>query len=179
DFGLMPAGIIALDIARIEAGLLLIEIDYISSRRALISDHLSSPYEIGLGWTVGLNKPDFVGRAALADEAARKPAWRFVGLDVSWTGLEELFGRADLPPQVAGRASREPLPIFHRGRQVGQATSTTFSPILKKYLAIGTVEADYATPGTDLELEITVVYSRQKASARVVRLPFYEPAWKK
>jgi glycine cleavage system T protein (aminomethyltransferase) len=179
DFGVSAAGIIALDIARIEAGLLLIDVDYISSRKALISEQLSSPYEVGLGWCVDLDKPDFIGRQALLAEWESGSVWKFIGLDISWTALEELFGGADLPPQVAGRASRQSLPVFHQGKQIGQVTSSSFSPILKKYIAIGTVKTEFAEPGTELEMEVTVVYQRKRAAARVVDTPFYHPPWKK
>jgi aminomethyltransferase len=177
--GLTPTGLAALDIARIEAGLLLIEVDYISSLRALTEARKSTPYEIGLGWAVDLDEPTFVGRHALALEHARGAAWGFVGLEVGWTELESLFAKADLPPQVAGRAARDAVPIFHEGRQVGQATSRTFSPLLKKYLALGSVERPLARLGTQLELEITVEFSRRRVPATVVRRPFFDPPRKR
>jgi len=178
-FGVMPAGMVVLDIARIEAGLLLIEIDYISAQRALIESQRSSPYEIGLGWTVKLDAADFVGRSALIDELKRPPKWRFVGLQVDWDDLERLYGEVDLPPQVAGQASRSAVPIYREGQQVGQMTSHTFSPILKNYIGIGTVTADSAAVGSLLEVEITVEYSRERALATVVKTPFYDPPGKK
>jgi len=177
--GLTPTGLAALDIARIEAGLLLIEVDYVSSAKALTEARKSSPYEIGLGWAVDLEEPSFVGRRALALEHARGPAWGFVGLQVGWTELERLFAQADLPPQVAGRAARDPVPIFHHDRQIGQATSRAFSPLLKKYLALGTLERSYAGLGTRVDLEITVEFARQRVPATVVRRPFFDPPRKR
>jgi aminomethyltransferase len=177
--GLLPAGLAALDIARIEAGLILIEVDYVSSVRALTEARKSSPFEIGLGWAVDLEEPTFVGRRPLAQERASGSAWAFVGLQVGWTDLEHLYAQADLPPQVAGRAARDPVPIFHAGRQVGQATSRAFSPLLKKYLALGTVERPLARPGTRLELEITVEFSRRRVPAEVVPRPFFDPPRKR
>lgn len=178
-YGIMPAGMAALDMVRIEAGLLLIEIDYISAHHALIEAQKSSPYEIGLGWTVKLDGADFIGRKALIEEKKRPPKWRFVGLHVDWDDLERLYGEADLPPQVAGRASRSAVPIYREGRQVGQMTSHTFSPILKNYIGIGTVQADSADIGTRLEVEITVEYSRERAVATVAKTPFYDPPRKR
>lgn len=178
-FGLIPAGLAALDIARIEAGLLLIEVDYISAIRALTEARKSSPFEIGLGWAVDLEETSFVGRRPLLEESRRGPAWSFVGLEVGWTELESLFAQADLPPQVAGRAARDPVPIFHHGLQVGQATSRAFSPLLKKFLAMGSVKQPYGRLGTELELEVTVEFSRQRVPATVVRRPFYDPPHKR
>lgn len=178
-FGLIPVGLAALDIARIEAGLLLIEVDYISSIRALTEARKSSPYEIGLGWAVDLEEPSFVGRRPLLEEQRRGPAWGFVGLEVGWTDLEHLFAQADLPPQVAGRAARDPVPVFHHGLQIGQATSRAFSPLLKKYLALASVRRPYARIGTELELEITVEFSRRRVPATVVRRPFFDPPRKR
>lgn len=179
DFGLLPAGMVALDIARVEAGLLLIEVDYKSSRKARIPAHRSSPFELGLGWAVDLEKPGFCGRRALLEEQRRGSEWQFVGLEVDWPALERLFARAGLPPQVAGRASRSAAPVYAGGRQVGQATSHTFSPILKKYIALATLRSGHAALGTWLDFEITVEYERLRAPARVVKLPFYNPSWKR
>ncbi len=179
-YGLLPVGMVALDIARIEAGLLLIEVDYKSAHRALIATQKSSPYELGLGWAVALDGADFIGRRALRAEKARGPEWALVGLEVDWVSLETLYAAVDLPPQVAGRASRTAVPLYNKqGKQIGQATSHTFSPILKKYIALGQVRRAYATPGTPLEIEVTVEHVRQKARATVVNTPFYDPPHKK
>jgi aminomethyltransferase len=179
-YGLLPAGMVALDIARIEAGLLLIEVDYVSAHRALTEERKSSPYEAGLGWTVALDKGPFVGRPALVKEKTRRPRWAMVGLEIDWLSLEAHFARHDLPPMVAGRASRQATPIYNdNGRQVGQLTSSTFSPILKKYIGLATVESEYRRPGTRLKAEITVEFTRQQALATVVSTPFYNPPQKR
>lgn len=176
DYGITPAGMVALDIVRIEAGMLLIEVDYISSHHALIEVQKSSPYEIGLGWAVKLDGGDFIGRRALLEERKRSPVWRFVSLEVDWVALEKLFNAVGLPPQVAGRASRSAVPLYRDGHQVGQMTSHTFSPILKKYIGLATVKADCAATGSSLEAEVTVEYSRERARATVVQTPFYDPS---
>jgi aminomethyltransferase len=179
-FGLLPAGIIALDIARVEAGLLLIEVDYIASTKALIEAQKSSPFDVGLDWTVALDKDNFVGRRALRAEKARGSRWQLVGLELDWVALERLFGAVNLAPRVAGRASRTAVPLYAAsGQHVGQATSTTFAPILKKYIALGTVERPHGALGTQLEVEFTVEYVRHKLPARVVGTPFYDPPHKK
>jgi aminomethyltransferase len=179
DYGILPAGMVALDIARIEAGLLLIEIDYKSSRKALIDAQKSTPFDIGLGWTVDFDKKEFVGRKALLSEREEGPRWRLVGLEVDWESLEALFAAVDLAPQVSGRASRSAIPVYKNGRHVGQATSHTFSPILKKYIAIATLERPYAGPNSKVQIEFTVEYVRHRASATVVKLPFFNPPRKR
>jgi aminomethyltransferase len=178
-YGALPVGMVALDIARIEAGLLLIEVDYKSAHFAVTEAQKSSPYELGLGWAVALDKGDFIGRKALQAEQARGSEWAFVGLHVDWTDLERLFAREGLPPKVAGRASRTAVPLYKNNRQIGQATSQTFSPILKQYVAIGTVRTEYAMLGTAVAMEVTVEYGRERVQATVVKTPFYEPEWKR
>ena len=179
DYGLLPAGLAALDVARIEAGLLLIEVDYVSSLKALTESRRSSPYELGLGWTVSLDSGDFLGRRALLEESARRLEWSFVGLEVVWSDLDRLYAGYDLAPQVAGRATRDPAPIYVGERQVGQATSMAFSPMLKTFLALATLEQDYAQLGQQVELEMTVEYQRTRVAAKVSRKPFYDPAHKR
>jgi aminomethyltransferase len=178
-FGILPLGLAALDILRVEAGLLLNEVDYPSTLHARIASQKSSPYEIGLGWAVDLDKPDFIGQRALQHEKKHGTPRSFVGLEVDWLDLETLFGHANLPPQVAGRASRSPVPVYVNDQHVGQATSMVFSPILKKYVALATIRSGYAQLGTEVEFEITVEYERFRAIARVSKLPFYDPPQKK
>jgi aminomethyltransferase len=174
-YGITPAGMLALDIARIEAGLVMIQVDYIPARKALIEAQKSSPFEVGLGWAVDLRKPDFAGRKALLAEKESGSDWKLVGVEVDWNSLEALFEKFGLSPRVAGRPSRHAVPIYRRGRQIGQLTSHTFSPLLKKYIGIGTVERRLADYGDQVSVEFTVEYTRQQAQARLVKLPFYNP----
>ncbi|MFN8455312.1 MAG: aminomethyltransferase family protein [Anaerolineae bacterium] len=179
-YGITPAGIIALDIVRVEAGLLMIEVDYISSHKALIESQKSSPYELGLGWAVALDKGDFVGRRALLQEKKNGSPWALVGVDVDWPELEKLYATVNLTPRMAGRASRSAVPLYSKnGQHIGQVTSHTFSPILKKYIGLATVESQYAAPGTPVFMEATVEYVRKQAPAKVVKLPFFEPTRKR
>ncbi len=177
--GVLPAGMVALDLARIEAGLLLIEVDYISSTKALIEAQKSTPYDLGLDWTVALDKGPFVGRRALRAEHARGSRWKYVGLVVDWPALEGLYGAVGLAPRLAGRASRTAVPMYREGAQIGQATSSAFSPILKQYIALATLESAHAAIGARVDLEVTIEYVRHKVAATVVKLPFYDPPWKK
>ncbi len=178
-YGITPAGILALDIARIEAGLLMIDVDYTSTSHALIEDQKSSPYELSLGWTVDLNKEFFVGRQALAAEKKRGPAWQFIGLEVDWVSFERLHSRFNLPPRVPGTAWRQSTPVYVDGVPVGYASSGCWSPLLKQYLALAHLKSDYAKPGTEVTLEITVEHQRHQAAARVVKTPFFDPERKK
>lgn len=178
-YGIVPAGMLALDVARIEAGLLLIEVDYVSSRHALIEAQKSSPFELGLGWTVAAGKAPFNGQAALEAERRRGPAWRFTGLAVEWDSLERLYAAVGLPPRLPTTAWRTSVPVYADGRQVGYATSGAWSPLLKQYVALAHLEAPVAAPGTRLEMEVTVEHRRRRAAARVTPLPFFNPARKR
>ena len=173
-FDVRPAGMLALDVARIEAGLLLIEVDFFSCRKALIASQQYSPFEMNLGRLVQLDKGPFVGQAALRREKAAGPARTIVGLEIDWQQVEALYETLQLPPQVPSTASRVPVPVY-RGRQVGKATSTTWSPILKKLIALATVEASAAAAGTRLEVEVTVEAVRHRVAASVVQTPFFNP----
>ena len=174
-FDLRPAGMLALDVARIEAGLLLIEVDFFSSRKALIAAQQYSPYEMGLGRLVQLDKATFVGQSALRAEHARGPARQIVGLSVNWEEVEALYEKLQLPPQVPATASRAAVPVYRSGAQVGKATSTTWSPVLKKMIALATVEGDGARAGSRLEMEVTVEAVRHRVGATVTPTPFFNP----
>jgi aminomethyltransferase len=179
SYGIAPTGLVALDMARIEAGLPLIEVDFISSRYAMTEAQKSSPFELGLGWTVNFDKGPYIGRDALARERKRGSLWHFVGIEVHWKELERLYGEADLPPLVVGRSSRESLPVFHGRRQVGRVTSSVFSPLLKKYIGLATLRREAAPIGSELDLEIPVEHSRRRARAKVVKKAFLDLRRKK
>ncbi len=174
-YGITPAGILALDMARIEAGLLLLDVDYVSAHRALIEAQKSSPYELNLGWAVDLAKAWFVGKDALAAEAARAPDWRFVGLAVDWDSLEKLYAAVGLPPRLPTAAWRTSVPVYAGGAQVGYATSGCWSPLLKQYIALAHLRAPHILPGSRVAMEVTVEHRRRQAAATVVALPFFDP----
>ena len=180
DFGITPVGILAMDMARVEAGLFMLDVDYTSTNHAWIEGQKSSPFELGLDWTVALDKPGyFVGRRALEREKREGSAWKMVGLEVDWVGMEGLFKAAGLPPQIPGMAMRGSLPVMVGGEQVGYASTATWSPLLKKYIALAHLQKPHFEIGTDVRMEITVEHHRRHAPAKVVKLPFYEPEWKK
>jgi len=180
-YGARPAGMLALDIARVEAGLILIEVDFDSVRRALIPEQSFSPFELGiLGHFVDLEQEaNFVGRRALErEQESGGPPRRLVGLELDWEPLEELYRERGLTPTLDPAASRVAVPLYARNRQVGKATSTTWSPILKKVVALASVDAGHSELGTRIEVEWTVEARRSRTPATVVELPFFNPARK-
>jgi len=180
DYGITPVGILAMDMARVEAGLFMIEVDYTSTSHAWIEAQKSSPFELGLDWTVALDKPGyFVGRRALEREKREGSAWKLMGLEVEWDGMEQLFKSVGLPPQIPGMAMRGSLPIMVGNVQVGYSSTSSWSPLLKKYVALAHLQRPYYEVGTNVRMEITVEHHRQHAPAKVVKLPFYEPEWKR
>ena len=179
-FGITPCGVWAMDIARIEAGLIMLDVDYFSAHHALIEARKSTPYEINLGWAVSADKGPFNGRRALAAERKRGAAWGFVGLEVDWDSFERLFRARGLPPQIPNVAWRASAPVYSAGgKQVGYATSGCWSPILKKSLALAHLQRPHYAPGAEVHLEVTVEHHREWADAIVRKLPFYDPERKK
>jgi aminomethyltransferase len=176
DFRIQPVGLDAMDVARIEAGYLMNGVDYFSANTCLIESRKSTPYELGLGWTVDLDRGPFIGQDALRAEKANGSEWASVGLVYDWPALERLFDEFGLPPQLPGGAWRSAVPAYSReGLQVGQATSGAWSPILKENLALATVKSDYAEPGTVLQIEVTVEFERRRVPAIVTKTPFFDP----
>jgi aminomethyltransferase len=175
QFDIHAAGMLALDVARIEAGLLLIEVDYVSSKKALIPEQKYSPFELGFGKMVHLEKENFVGKAALASQQQAGVSRQLVGLEMDWVEIEERYEKFGLTPAAPAQASRVHVPVYVGNRQAGKATSTTWSPLLKKMIALASVETQHSRPGTKLQMEITIEAVRQKVTATVVKLPFFSP----
>ena len=178
-FGITPTGLQALDIARIEAGLILLDVDYISSRHAIVESRKSSPYELGLGWAVKMKKKDFIGKRALEAELARGSEWDFVGIDIHWTELEDHYRKVGLAPGLPGTAWRTSTPLYKGNEQVGYATSGCWSPILKRYIALAHVKSDYAQSGSTLDFELKVEHYRKVTPAIIVKTPFFDPERKR
>ena len=174
-FDIKPAGMLALDVARIEAGLLLIEVDFFSSRKAMIASQMYSPYELGMGKLVNLDKARFIGQRALRDEHRRGPARQIVGLEIDWNEVEKIYDAVGLAPAVAATASRLAVPVYRNGRQVGKATSSTWSPTLKRMIALASIDRPHHAEGTALQFEMTVEAVRHRVAAKVVKTPFFNP----
>ena len=178
-YGITPTGLQALDIARIEAGLILLNVDYISSRHAIIESRKSSPYELGLGWAVKLDKNYFIGKQALEREVTRGSEWEFVGIEIQWTELENHYRNVGLAPGLPSTAWRTSTPLYNKHEQVGYATSGAWSPILKKYIALAHIKSAYAIEGTKLQFELKVEHFRKLTAAKVVKTPFFDPERKR
>jgi aminomethyltransferase len=174
-YAIRPAGMLALDVTRLEAGLILLEVDYTSARHAMNPEQNYSPFEVGLGKLVSFDKADYVGkRALLAEQAAGGPARRLVGLQLDWYDIERLYDEQGLPPAISPTTDRSPIPVFDGNRQVGKATSHGWSPILKQAIALGSVPPRYDRTGTRLGVEWTVEGRRGRVNATVVELPFLD-----
>ena len=178
-FGITPVGLNALDMARIEASLILLDVDYISSRHALIDMRKSSPFELGLDWTVKMTNENFLGKNSLLKEKSAGSSWKFRGIEIEWEPLEKEFKKVGLPPCLPIMAWRNSTPIYHKNMQIGYATSGCWSPILKRYIALAHIQSKHAAIGTKLEFEIKVEHIRKLTSATIVDTPFYNPKRKR
>jgi aminomethyltransferase len=175
QFDIHAAGMLALDVARVEAGLLLIEVDYTSSKKALIPTQKYSPFELGFGKMVHLDKENFVGKSALLEDSQKGVARQLVGLELDWIEIEERFEKFGLSPAAPTQASRAHVPVYAGDKQVGKATTTAWSPVLKKMIALASVETPHSKIGNKLQMEITVESMRQKVTAKIVKIPFFNP----
>ena len=178
-FGIRPAGMLALDVARLEAGFILLEVDYIGVEKALAPFQRYTPFEIGLGWTVDLKKEHFVGCRELRRETERATSRQIVGLEIDLRDYDQLYQEVGLPPQMPVVAWRSAVPVYKETRQVGHATTGAWSPILKKYIALATLGRGYVEPGTRVDVEVTVAYRRKTVGATVVKIPFFDPPRKR
>jgi glycine cleavage system T protein (aminomethyltransferase) len=170
-----PAGMLALDVVRLEAGLILLEVDYTSARHAMNPEQNYSPAEIGLGRLVSFEKADYVGRLALERDArAGGPSRRLVGLELDWAGIEGLFSAQGLPPAISPVVDRSPRPVWVGGRQVGRTTSLGWSPILKQAIALASVPPAHEAAGTRVDVEWSVEGRRGRVGSTVVPLPFLD-----
>jgi aminomethyltransferase len=175
-WGVTACGLRAMDIARLETGFVLINVDYPSAETALLDEDKACPYTLGLGWAVKLDKGPFVGREALRRTRQAGPPRRVVGLEIPWQPLEAVYLEAGMMPDLPLLSCREPVPVYDReGRQVGRTTTRVWSTLLKKFIALASVRSDQATPGTELAMEVTVHYERKSVPARVVDTPFFRP----
>lgn len=173
-FGLQPAGIWAMDVARIEAGLIMLDVEYVPAPKTLAEIQTSSPYELGLGWAVHLKKSAFVGKRALAEEKQRGPGLVLVGIEIDHAAFEIAHEQIGLTTPLPFIPWREVVPLF-RGEQVGHATCGTWSPTVKKYIALAQVAPAAAAPGTQLTIDLMVDRRRVAFAATVVPLPFFKP----
>ena len=178
-YQLIPFGDFALEMARIEAGLLLADVDFYSSKNVVYEFEKSSPLELGLGWSVKLGKNNFIGQKALRQEYAHGPAWKTVGLELDLNALEAIYAEFGMPLYLPYEAWTEAVPVYADGQRIGKATSGMWSPLLKKYIAIARIKPHYAHLGAKVDMEVTVDAHRKLAMAKVVNMPFFNPPRKK
>ena len=145
--GMKPLGLSALDMLRIEAGLVFAGYDFCDQ---------TDPYEAGIGFAVADKDEDFVGKAALARRKAN-PAKKLVGLMVDGN---DAVGHGD--PLFVGRA------------QVGVVTSATRSPILKAQIALARIDVAHAAVGTAIEIG-KLDGMRKRIGAEIVAFPHFDP----
>ncbi len=180
SYSMLPAGLDAMDVTRVEAGFIMNGVDYYSAHHCMTEERKSSPYELGLGWTIELDRAPFVGQAALKKEQEKGSEWQLVGLDVDWVETENLFNEYGLPPEICSKAWRDGRPVYDlTGHWIGMATSGAWSPILKKNLALAQVKTPFAKEGSKLRFEMTVEYRRHTVTATVMKTPFFNPPRKR
>lgn len=179
SYALQAAGIWALDVARIEAGLIMLDVDYTPSPKATTPAQASSPFELGLGWAVHFKKPNFVGKRALQKEKEAGSPYALVGLEVDHQALSQAYESLGLPTQFPFVPWRDIIPLFHEGKQIGYATCGSWSPTLKKYLCLAQVHPPYAAADTPLTIDLMVDRYRQSFQATVKKLPFFNPPRKR
>jgi aminomethyltransferase len=179
-YGITPAGLDALDVTRLEAGLILIDVEYHSSQQTLVDARRRTPFELGLDWAVNPRKTgNYLGRRALAREREQGSARKLVGLETQWEQVEALHDKIDLTPELEPGTGRDPSPLYADGHQIGHASSHCWSPILKKHISLGTVETPYAREGSLVEMEYTLEYERHRVQAKIVPRPFFDPPRKR
>jgi len=175
DYTLRVAGMEALDVARLEAGLIMAGVDYHSSRTARHPSLAVSPYEIGMDRLVDLDKPAFIGKRALMNEvAAGGPATRLVGLELDLNVFEAAYLDLGYAIEHPLRAWRHVTPLTRKGETIGRATSGTFSPLLKRSIALGFLPTKHAAVGSTVGIEWQIEETRQSIPATVVPLPFLD-----
>ncbi|NND74181.1 MAG: aminomethyl transferase family protein [Ilumatobacter sp.] len=179
--GLIPFGQIALLMARIEAGLLLIGKDFESSRFADNDEHRSTPFELGLGWMLRSIDDDsrpFIGRRALLRERDDGTSrWKMVGLAVDPYDHHTKFTAAGMVPPKDHVPVHEDMMVYDDDRRrVGYATSFMYSPVLQRHIALARIVPALAAPGTRVNLEFTINHEYVQVGAEVVRTPMFAPA---
>jgi aminomethyltransferase len=182
DHKVRPAGSVALELARIEAGLLLLDADFVSAAQTQFEVKKTSPYDLGLAWMVDLEKDFFVGQAALRREKERGSRWNTVGLELDVTALERFYAEYDMPLHLPYRSWAEAVPCYAdeaQRRHIGRGTSGMWSPTLKKYIVIARLDPRYTTLGTRIFIEEMIEAVSYSVPATVVSMPFFDPPRKR
>lgn len=183
DYQMRPCGLAALDMMRIEAGLLQIDAEFISAKQTLFEIQKISPLELGVGWMCKLDGDFFVGRDALINEKANGTSrWNTVGIELDVTYVEKYFREFGMPLHLPERSWNEAVPIYSdeaQGDLIGRGTSGMWSPLLKKYIVIARVPPLYAKRGSRFFVEEMIEAKSFSIPARVVKMPFFDPPRKR
>ena len=177
--GVVPFGLQALYMTRIEAGLLLLDVDFASSRFAWTDADRATPLELGLGWMLkGLDGDRrFLGRDALRRELAGKTSrFRTTGIVVDYRDWNRLHDEAGLIPPMDHTPVQEEMFLYDdAGTQVGFATSFLYSPVLQRHVGIARVPFASSPAGSKVNLEVPINHRYVHVSAHTSRLPHYNP----
>ena len=180
-FGLGAGGLHAVDVARIEAGMVIVGADYTPAAMDRLGDplpvspeNMTTPFELNLHRFVDLGQEaDFVGKEALRRELEAGPKRSMVGIEIDWRGVVGLYRDSDIPPEVTPQVIRFPLPILHDGSRIGRATSVTWSPTVRKVIGFAHVAADHTGAGTPVTVEWRAGPVDGEVGATLVALPHY------
>src|SRR4029077_210577 len=170
----------ALYMARIEAGLVLLDVDFHSSRYAWTDADRTTPIGLGLGWLfrdLATDSRTFIGRDAIRRELRDKTSrWKLTGLVVDWRDYDRIYDNAGLiPPKDHTPIQDEDYVYDHDLHQRGSATSQMYSPMLQRHIALARVPLDRSAPGSRVKLEMAVSHRYEYFDAEVARLPLFDP----
>lgn len=181
--GIVPCGHNAQNIARVEAGILMPGLEYmtagpdalVAAYESTDTEALSSPLELNLGRFIDFDKPtDFIGRQALLEEHRRGPARTLMGLEINWRDIVSLYDSIGAPPEISRRISWTRYPISHQGHHIGHASSVCWSPMLRKMIGLAQIKTDLAQPGTPLSMQWHAENEPGDIGVTVVDLPFID-----
>lgn len=179
-YGVIPVGQTAVLITRIEAGLLLIDVDFQSARYAWNDDQRTTPIELGLTWMLrGLQDDDraFVGRRAIEAELANGTSrWRTVGILVDWQDWDRVYrDRGLIPPKDHTPVHGDMMIYDDKLERIGYTPSFVYSPVLQRHIGIARLRPEHAAVGTRVGLEVTIDHRYEVVGAEVSRLPLFNP----
>jgi aminomethyltransferase len=182
-YGVVPCGQTSLLITRIEAGLVLIDVDFYSSRYAWNDDQRTTPHELGMGWMFRDLETDdraFIGRAAIERELRDATSrWKTVGIMVDWQAWDRLYNSRGLVPPKDHTPEHGGMMLYDEDlNRIGYTPSFVYSPMMQRHIGIARVRPEFGANGTRVGLEVTIDHKYDVVDANVTRLPFYNPSRK-
>ena len=182
-FNITPIGTTAMKMARVEAGLLLMGVDFHSARFAWTDAQRETPLELGWGWMfrkLARDDRDFIGRGAIEKEIEEESSrWRTVGLAVDPEAYEKAHAEAGIIAPRHELYAESTMRIYRRGTKewddAGYASSFLASTLLRRPIALAKLPPDLQEPGSEVDLEVLVIRNPKNILARVEPLPFFDP----